>query len=101
MILYGCFVIKYIFVFFKEINCLGVLFYGSIDYIWNFIVLIGNVMMRFNYNFVIYFYFLKDIILFESKNKKLILIFILFFLLFLYKFGVEKILFDLLKMIRC
>lgn len=44
----------------------------------------------FNYNFVIYFYFLKDIILFESKNEKLKLIFIIFFVLFLYKFGVEK-----------
>lgn len=98
--LYGCPVIKYTPVSFKEINSSGVPSYGSIDHTRNFTVLIGNVTMRSNYNFAIHFHPPKDTTLFESKNKKLTSTFTSLPASFLYKFGAEKTSSDLLKTIR-
>lgn len=98
--LYGCPVIKYTPVSFKEINRSGVPSYGSIDHTRNSTVLTGNVTMRSNYNFAIHFHPPKDTTLFESKNEKLTSTFTSLPASFLYKFGAEKTSSDLLKTIR-
>lgn len=98
--LYGCPVIKYTPVSFKEINRSGVPSYGSIDHTRNSTVLTGNVTMRSNYNFAIHSHPPKDTTLFESKNEKLTSTFTSLPASFLYKFRAEKTSSDLLKTIR-